>query len=325
MRLRPIATAFGLSLLISAAPASAEFSIDAASPDVPAVGQGDGLVLGPPIGPPPFVVTPSATFGLVLGEELDAFSSGFDTICPAGNPNCFTIITYSVDRLAVGAVPPVTTEVGGNGAAGDIFTFEVTGTGVVLTPPSLSTDAPANDLTLVPESNLDALNSTGFIPPFYFSINLAAVPGASVRWAMAGLTASDILVAPGPIPAIYATAAALGLLPGDDIDAVSIMDSAPAGVLSAADVVHVSLAPGSPTLVALAAAPGDIIQVSPGAPVVIYPAALMALAGTDNIDALSMIDPPIAPVPSLGSRGIALLFLGLGTVVLLGIRRGTSS
>ena len=146
------------------------------------------------MGPPPVTLIPAVAYGLILGEELDAFSNGSDTICTAGNPNCFTIITYSVDRAAVGAVAPVTTEVFGNGAAGDIFQFKVTGTGVVLMAPSLHTDAPLNDLTLAPplESNLDALSTSRALgPPFYFSIAPAAVPGAAVRWIMPGLSAAD--------------------------------------------------------------------------------------------------------------------------------------
>jgi hypothetical protein len=329
MRLWWLVCLLGCSLLVGTAHAQVQFSIDAVSPDVPAVGEGDSVVSGPPLGPPPITVLAAPVFGLILGEELDAFSNGMDTICPAGNGACFTIISYSVDRAAVGAVPPVTTEVTGNGAAGDIFMFEVTGTGVVLTPPSLWLDATSNGLTIGAggggESNIDAL-TTNRAPALalYFSINPAAVPTASVRWAMPGLSPADILLGPGPIPTVYATAAALGLAPTDDIDGVAIMDAAPVGVLSPADVVYISLAPGSPSLGTIPASPGDILQAAPGAPIVIYPAALMALAGTDNLSALSMVDPPIVnpPVPVIGVIGVALLSAALAAMGARRITRG---
>ncbi len=322
MRLWLVIGLLGCSIGADPARAAVEFSIDAISPDVPAVGEGDSVVPG--AGPPPTTVLPASVFGLILGEELDGFSNGNDTICPAGNGACFTIITWSVDRAAIGATPPVTTEVTGNGAAGDIFTFEVSGTGVVITPPSLMSDATSNGLTIAAggfgESNIDAL-TTNRNPALalYFSVDPAAVPGASVRWAMPGLSAADILLGPGPVPTVYATAAALGLVAADNIDGVAINDAAPLGVLSPADVVYVSLAPGSPSLVTIPASPGDIVQASPGAAAVIYPAALMGMAATDNIDGLSMVDPPLPPsVPGVGVIGVGLLSLALGAI---GLRR----
>lgn len=322
MRVHWLVGLLGCSLLVGTAHAQVQFSIDAISPDVPAVGEGDSVVAGG--GPPPVTVLAASVFGLILGEELDAFSNGMDTICPAGNGACFTIISYSVDRAATGAVPPVTTEVTGNGAAGDIFMFEVTGTGVVLTPPSLWLDSTSNGLTNVTggggESNIDAL-TTNRAPALalYFSIDAAAVPTASVRWAMPGLSPADILLGPGPTPTVYATAAALGLVPTDDIDGLAIMDGAPVGVLSPTDVVYISLAPGSPSLGTIPASPGDILQAAPGVPIVIYPAGLMALAATDNLSALSMVDPPIPPaIPIFGVIGAGALAAALAA---LGLRR----
>lgn len=317
MLIRCLVVWVGLVALLCASSASADFSIDAISPDVPGVGEGDVLLPGGG-SPPPLIVMPAGVLGLILGEELDALSTGVDTICPAGNPNCYTIITYSVDRAAVGLVgSQVAGQVAGNGAAGDIFKFEVSGTAVIITPPSVDTDALLNDLTIVPESNIDAL-STGkaLVPAMYFSVDPAALPGAGVRWAMPGLSAADILVGPGPTPTIYSTAVGLGLVAGDDIDGMAISDSTPFGTFSAGDVVYVTLAPGSPSLTTIPASPGDIIQVAPGSPAVIYPAALMGLAPADNLSAISMIDPPLAsPVPSIGTAGtvsIALLFATLG-------------
>lgn len=329
MRLRMLAGLIGTAILAASTPGSAHFSIDAISPDVPAVGEGDALLATPPPTPPPFVAFPAVGYGLIPGEELDAFSNGGDTICPAGNPSCFTIITYSVDRAAVGAAPSVSSQVSGNGAAGDIFVFQVTGTGVILTPPALLTDAPLSNLTIAPQSNLDALSSNkSHGIPMYFSIAPGAVAAAAARWAMPGLTAADILLGPGPVPTVYATAAALGLAPGDDIDGLALFDAPPLGVLTGADTVYISLAPGSPSLGTLVGTAGDIISVSPGIPAVVYAASLMDLAATDNLDALAMLDPPLpepeASVPTLGAWGLGVLAATLGGVAVSRARKSAS-
>ena len=93
-----------------------------------------------------------------MAAATSLFTNGQDTICPAGDPTCFTIISWSVDRLSV-AIPGsvVDTEVTGDGAAGDIFQYEISGTGVIVTPPSLLLNAPTLDLTIVPESNVDGI------------------------------------------------------------------------------------------------------------------------------------------------------------------------
>lgn len=319
-----------LLLPLAASTASAEFSIDAASPDVPAVSEGDSLLaLGSPPGPPPpTVVLGFASYGLVLGEELDAYSNGGDILCPNGDPTCFNIITFSVDRLATGLPgSPVAVEVGGNGAAGDVFTVKISGTGVTVSPVALLNDAPDNELTIGPpaESSIDALGtSRGAGPPLYFSIDPAAVPGAAARWGMPGLSAADLLLGPGPVPSVFATAAAMGLTPGDDIDGVAINDRVNIGVYDPGiDLVNITLAPGSPSLVGLGASPGDIIEVSPGPLGVFYTTGQMKLAPTDDMDALSMLDPPLGePIPALGAWGLPGALVGVaGVAGLLGWRR----
>ncbi len=91
---------------------------------------------------------------------------------------------------------------------------------------------------------------------------------------------------------MFATAAVLGLVVGDDIDALIVRDSLPTGVLERGDVIYVSLTPGSPTLGTLGASAASVIEVYPAAaPVVIFtPFALGLLAG-DDVDGLTAIDP----------------------------------
>jgi hypothetical protein len=71
-----------------------------------------------------------------------------------------------------------------------------------------------------------------------------------------GVTPDDILVAPPPggpsfAYAIYASGVQdIGLLPGDDLDALCLYDTPPLGVLSAGDVALFSLDANSPSLIA---------------------------------------------------------------------------
>ena len=329
MAIRAVFTVVGLWTVLIAGSVSAEFSIDTVSPDVPAVAEGDILIGFTNLTPPPLVVTPAASFGLLIGEELDALSNGIDTICPAGSPNCFTIISFSVDRATAGmATSVVAGQVAGNGAAGDVFQFEVTGAGVVLVPTSVNTDAPQNSLTIAPQSSIDALATAhNVFTAEYFSIAPSVVAAASVRWGMPGLSPADILLGPGPVPTVYATEAGLGLVPGDDIDGIAINDAAPVGVLSPTDVIYITLAPGSPSLAAIPASAADILQASPGVPAVIYGASLMGLLPSDNLDAISMLDPPINSVPSIGPAAMlaaVVLFAGTGAGLLWNRGRATS-
>lgn len=104
MAIRALFAGIGMFVVLSAGSVSAEFSIDTVSPDVPAVAEGDILIGFTNLTPPPLVVTPAASFGLLIGEELDALSNGIDTICPAGSPNCFTPARYVIHNAGKGNV-----------------------------------------------------------------------------------------------------------------------------------------------------------------------------------------------------------------------------
>lgn len=127
-----------------------------------------------------------------------------------------------------------------------------------------------------------------------------------------GVGTADILYQPGfipglpsPPPLVYATAAALGLLPGDDIDALAVKDpffSGARGVLDATDVVWISLTPASPTLAIMGASPAAVIEVSPVAPpIVAVPPAALGLLGVDDLNAMTQL----AGGP-LGNLGLGL-------------------
>ena len=110
------------------------------------------------------------------------------------------------------------------------------------------------------------------------------------------------------MPAVYATDVMLGLGPGDDIDAVAIIDDGSGGP-SPGNTIYFSLIPGSPTLAGLVASPADILVTSiGGAPAVAFPAASLGLLATDDVDALDIFAVP--------EPGTALLMLAGATTLL---------
>jgi hypothetical protein len=81
------------------------------------------------------------------------------------------------------------------------------------------------------------------------------------------------------------TAPTLGLVISDDLD--GLMEALPDRISS----MYFSLAPGSPTLAALGAGPGDILVSSPGGTPAIYARAeSLGLRRTDDIDALCLME-----------------------------------
>jgi hypothetical protein len=293
--------------------ARAEFSVDRGSPEVPAVSSADILLPGAGA---PLVLVPAGFFGLGPGSppcavlaggqcEIDALSNGFDMILPVSNPGFFARVQYSVDRAAVGlggsAVALQATVPPGNGAAGDLFAIIVP-FGFPPGVPFLNVDSAASALTPAPtvagQSDLDAVSGPPGPTPFKVSVDPSTA-------AAIGVSPADILVlfAPGP-PPVWATAAALGLVAADDIDALAVHDLGVVGTFDAADVIYVSLAPGSPSLVPGALFPGgasagDVIQVFPAPAAIAISAATLGLAPTDNLNALSGFDPGPVAVPAL--------------------------
>jgi hypothetical protein len=107
---------------------------------------------------------------------------------------------------------------------------------------------------------------------------------------------------------VYAAAGALGLVPGDDIDALVVFDDGDFMFTPGTDVTLFSLTPGSPTLGALGSDAASVLF-SSGVPGVLVPSVMLGLLPTDNLDAL---DVRIIPEPSsLAMFGIALAMLGI--------------
>jgi|TARA_B110000037_G_scaffold213074_1_gene267006 hypothetical protein len=127
-----------------------------------------------------------------------------------------------------------------------------------------------------------------------------------------GGTEADIWFSPpvvdfADMPALYAPAVALGLAAGDDINALVVIDDGSAGFSIATNLVFLSLATGSPTLLALGVGPEDVLIVGGGAALSLaLPGAAIGLAPGDDLNAL---DFHIVPEPALLTLMGSLLVL----------------
>ncbi len=117
--------------------------------------------------------------------------------------------------------------------------------------------------------------------PVYFALD-ADSPSLGAL----GFSAGDVLMTvDGRPPTVFASAAQLGLRPGDEIDALCLRETGD-GAYGSGDVVYYGLTPRSPSLVAVGAGSGDIL--APGtSPVVVARGSSLGLAGTDALGALS--------------------------------------
>ena len=325
MRQSATRLALVLALLWSPCPpvrATQDFSLDSASPEVP--GRFDAADVVHYTGG---TAWPSASvIGIPPGNDLDAASDGVDALPwdACGSPRlpggpAMRSLFFSVTRASVGVVGEVVhSQAQGNGAAADRFRLDrfwesCPGPGVWQRP-TLSTDAPGIFLTPSspgPESDIDALDeatpSDQQRAHYYHGVYFSVAPGGD--WGPADIVFQDTLV-PGatPPPVVYATAAQLGLLPGDDIDALAVLDPSEDGTFDPGDIVYISLAVGSPSLgEGLTAA--DVLEVFPSAaPVKILDGALFGLGAGDDLDALTVKDPDfsipceVADPPLLNGR-----------------------
>ena len=292
------------------------FSIDVLSPTVgtPAsdpIHQADILIPGPTRS------TPFFDLGLASGDELDALSFGFD-FSPSdffdrravGEDHQPVIseplapgLYFSVDRGATGLpTTAVETEAttGGEAASGDVFSTPTDGTN------SLAFDE-TDDLGLAvdvgvlsdEDDDLDALELDPDVTPlgvFEGSLSISGpvfyslAPGSPTLTAI-GATPGDILFSlpgvGGPIsgPGIAVLGTALGLGPGDNLDAL-ILDvfAGPfsgGGVLFSVDAATAASLPGI--------AEGDLLAPGPTGPTVVRTAADLGLAPTDELNALDIV------------------------------------
>ncbi len=279
------------------------FSIDRLSPEAGApgaYGAADIFLGGFLPGPPAW--RPFPAFGLAQPDEIDAITFGGASCfaCPPGN-NQLQRVYFSVDRAAEGLPGGVVNfELTVDGAAGDIFVQNNDGdlkrlpvlfanggfrfgVGRVLG----LTNAPA-----IPYSNTDAWSGGGpngalAQMPMLFSVDRLTA-GAI------GVSGADILLNdPFGVPAAIAIPfAALGLVAGDDIDALDA-STQNLGAPAMGDWIYFSLDPLSPALALIGAGPGDIlVSILGGAgPLMWSPAGAHGLLPGDNLDALDIWDP----------------------------------
>ena len=243
----------------------------------------DVFVNFPAVAPAVFAGGPA--YGLMPGDVITGMSYGLDTFV-GGEP-----IYISVDAATVGAAGAVVAQAGAGEAQADIYAvggvgapainaLAVDGDGLPAAAPPASglVEAPAGP----PVDELAAMAAcdAGTGPLFTGGPLFFTLAAGSPTLAALAAGPADVLTAPvGGPPAVAAPAPALGLVAGDAIDALS-WDGVGFG--------YFSLAPGSPTLGVIGAAPADLLV--PGAPpAVVIAAALMGLGAGDNIDAVDVL------------------------------------
>jgi hypothetical protein len=299
--------------MVSASPDT--FSIDAISPSP----NDPADLLNPGI----FVQVPKVNLGLIAGDELDALASGNDAV------QLNNIVYFSVYRSSQGIAGPLTPlDVNGqailNQQAGDVFvTTNAAGTGVVPQGINMLHNnqsfygaipliSPLADNTVNPQDNLDAISFEEYdldgdqITDRSTFFSLAAGSAS-----LGGGSAADILISPAGSGAfnVFATAAQMGLVIDDDLDALALLDLDQSGTVSVGDMGLFSLAPGSPTLlVGPGASPADVFLTTfNGTSAVRYTAASLGLLFEDNVDALEVQIPEPATMALLALGGLAML------------------
>lgn len=308
LRVGGVLACAAVGLLMAGSAHAITFSVDGPSAGLNGVFPDDLLFPGP--GP----VLPGAG-GLPPGPlpppppvDVDGFT--FTHVFPGSH----TILglEFSVSPASVGAAgTAVAAEAAAGDAPADIYSTALAGGNLLFADGDGLPPGPALPLGLIePGSNVDGWDAT---PPF----GPPASPGVHFTitgfdaafhpvYAGTGSTGGDIFFSPPVIgysvfPALYAGFGAIGLVAADDIDALAIVDDGSFGP-SPADAIYFSLTPGSPTLAALGASPADILVTSiGGAPVVAFPAAVLGLLPTDDVDALDIfVVPEPASVVLLG-------------------------
>lgn len=270
------------------------FTLDGATAPINGVAPDDLLLPGPAI------LLPGA-LGIPLGPppvDIDGFT--FSQVFAPG----YTVVGVDFS-VAPGSVGSAGTAVFAQSAFGDepadIYSSGLGGFNVHTADGNGAPPGPALPLGVIePGSNVNGWDAT---PPFgpasgiFYSVTTADTLAHPL---FAGASGADIFFAP-PVPgysvtpAIFATAGGLGLLPGDDIDALAIIEDGSFSP-SPGDDIFFSLTPGSPTLGVLGVGPGDILLTKiGGAPALAFPAAALGLLPSDDVDALDLV---VVPEPS---------------------------
>lgn len=170
---------------------------------------------------------------------------------------------------------------------------------------------------LVGSDDIDALEADDFFgqqysasivgPRGFWSVDGGTIAGDPAYAMLSPADIFDLSPFPGvayPAPGLYATEAALGLVPGDDIDALEVIDVVTPAFGDPGDLVLFSLAPGSPTDITLGTtggSGGDIFAVTPGGiPTIFRSASDLGLGPGDNING-------VTSVPEPGTFGVILM------------------
>jgi hypothetical protein len=266
------------------------FTIDALSPSIPGIGFEDDI-FNDPVPVPPAVPGSGAP-----GIDVNAFSYGRSQFV---EPLTFY---FSVNRGSVGLPgTAVNGEAFANDQSADIYVSTGAGfnsqfrdgDGIVANPATPGSPAPPLGLFFDPGTgdNVDGLDLRNFGQNIYWSVDSTTVANNPFY---AGASAADIFMTPtvagySTAPAIYAPAGLLGLLPGDDMDAMVYFEDGLPGP-TPGDIVLFSLTPASPTLGA-GFSPADVLWTSPFAPgPSLYASAnSLGLLASDDLNALDVI------------------------------------
>jgi len=285
------------ALLSGPAQAQEVFSID--------IPSGSPFAAGDILTPGPFVLIPDSGIDLaaaLTGAEIDGLSDGLDPF----NDELY----FSVDNASAGLpATAVAAEFAGGGLGpfdhpADVYNTILTGSNTLFRDgDGFPNPGAAPGFGLIEPfpaamDNLDAydVGMIGSPGPIYFTVGAAASNGFATD-------AIHVVPTPGGPPTIFAPGSALALVPTDDIDAIFIDDLGATLVFDPADTVGLSLAPGSPSLLAGSAldvafgvggamSPADVFVYIGGGPAFYIPAGVMGLLPTDNIDALETVPEP---------------------------------
>jgi len=272
------------------------------------------------------VYIPAAALGLLPGDDLDALSYGFganDQFVAASfstRPGAVGLPATDLNREATCPAPEV---------AGD--EYSAVGRSGPWSPPwtniqrldedgascvgnrghpfllQIGDDVDALEMPLIPMGAGAAGLAFVEPPPGPEKVFFSLAPGSPSLLAQ-GWRPADILVVrppykpgdPPPLPVVFASQEALGLMDNDDVDAIALVEDGD-GVFTPVfevglDALVFSLATGSPTLAVKGFWPGDLLlpttvyNPAGGPPLfmlrVIWPAADLGLAPEDDLNAL---------------------------------------
>jgi hypothetical protein len=263
------------------------------------------------IGNPPVVGLTRASLGLVAGDDVTSLSYGTDAFAEGQ-----TTVAFSVDPASDGVVgSAVRLQSVAAEAHGDEFVSYLNATNQQLVDESslvLSTAADVDALTNQPTRAVDQDDDGVAERPVFFSL----APGSPTLGTL-GASAGDLLVSKAGVVSIFATRAAMGLEPGDVVDALCLQKAGlPFTNLRAGSVLQapprnpgdanfdhalISLAPSSPSLAARGISAADLLATNFSAsrpnlavgnpPPVFASAADLGLLATDDVDALKCLTP----------------------------------